>query len=239
MKRARKWLALLLAMVILLALTACGGNQPNNNFGKNNVDGDQQNESQQETFDEQKVLSQLEVNEYRTYAGPQDVAIILDGERQLVYHVKNNSNFHVKLTFKITTYNADNEVVQILHEEIEALEKGAEAVLKCTRIEEYQFCEYEIKAEEVAIKESVTDKISSDMIKTKEKMLVTVTNNSEHYINVEKYLLCFENGRMVYCHEFIASRMLGKGKSETSEWTTGFDDQYDDYKLVLQSWWLY
>ena len=176
MKKAKRLLVLLLTMVMLLAVTACGGG---NDSGDNNTNGDKQNELQ-ETFDEQMVLSQLDVTEYRTTAEKYTYASVADGERQLVYHVKNNSNFHVKLTFKITTYNAENEVGQILHEEIGALEKGTETVLKCTRMEEYQSCEYEIKVEEVAIKESVN--IPVKLVGLGEKMEDMIPFDIENYI---------------------------------------------------------
>lgn len=234
MKKARKLLALLLAAAMLLALTACGKNQADKDSDGNNVDGDRQDAVQQEMFDEQKVLSQLDVKEYRTpvdgyphYAG-----------RSLVYLVKNNSQFNVKVTFKITTYNANDEAVQIFHEKISLMANETEKVLQITDLKEYENCRYELQAEEIQRDVSAKE-IEYELIKTEEKIFLTVTNNREDINSayygstrsINAYMLCFRNGKMLDCHRFFY--YIEPSESETKEWKVNFDERYDSYKLVV------
>ncbi|MBR2320389.1 MAG: hypothetical protein IKA50_06380 [Clostridia bacterium] len=232
MKRARKLLAFVLAMVMLWVLTACGGSQPNNSLSGNKANDDKQNESQQEVFDEQKVLSQLDVKEYRTpvdgyphYAG-----------RSLVYLVKNNSQFNVKMTFKITTYNTNNEVIQIFHEELSSVAKETEKVLQITNLEEYETCRYELQVEESNKASNTHNDVEYELIKTKEKVLLTVTNNSDGDVPggrrmIHAYMLCFHDGKMLDCHSFFY--YLKETQSDTQEWNVNFDERYDSYKVVV------
>ena len=216
MKKTKKLLALVLALMLLLTPTAC----------KNKED-----DAQKEPFDAEKVLSQLKVEDHaltidETY-GPDTHSIVL--------LVENTSHFGVNMHCKLTTYDKEGYVVDMLNEEQNAVAGGTETVFFFDDIRDFSSYDYEFTVTEASEEKCIADQFDYEIDEGKDRFFVNVTNNSERKATtVLGYMLFYNGDTLVGCtrNGHMGDIDLSAGKSESAEYLKP-EDAFDSYKFVI------
>lgn len=139
-------------------------------------------------FDEETVLSKLEVTKYSCSLKYWHYAFLV---------IKNNSEFDLDISAEMKFYN-DGNLVGSRSTSQEAVEAGTETILFTMPDEAFTDIEYTLKAKEESVYECVISDLSYETTSAKKKEIVSVTNNgTEAAEYVEGYALFFEGDTLV------------------------------------------
>ena len=142
-------------------------------------------------FDEEKVLSQLEVSEY-SYKN--------DYFRFHFITIKNNSDFDLEISANVKYYNNENALVGAKSQSQVAFGKGTETVLAFMPDEEYSSTVYELSVSEEEWFECAVTDLTYESVPAQKKEIVSITNNGTQPADfVEVYALFF-NGDVLVDH---------------------------------------
>lgn len=173
-------------------------------------------------FDEEKVLSQLDVTEYSFCDGYWNYHFLV---------IKNNSDYTLEISANTKYYDVSGNLVGAKDDDEYAVGSGSEICLYFTPDEEYATSDYELSVKEDEWYESVVADLTYESIPAKEKEIVSVTNNgSEAAEFVEVYALFFNGDKPVdFNTEYFTDddSELKPGKTITEE-----IDCYEDYTSV-------
>lgn len=173
-------------------------------------------------FDEEKVLSQLEVTEYSYNTTIWQYAFMT---------IKNNSEYEIKISAAAKFYNANDELIGAESADERPVAPGAEIILYFMPDEKYARMEYELSVDEDKRYESAVFDLSYESTSAKEKEIVSVTNNgSEAADFVQCYALFFLGDQIVgYDSSYFTDDdyELKPGKTITKEF-----DCYNEYDSV-------
>ena len=232
----KKVLCFLLALICVLSLNACsssgGVSQEDYDSLKQSydelkekydalVDGvktvyQTPTEKQQEqtvqhgTFDEETVLSQLDVQKYKYSSKYWNYAFL---------SVKNNSEFDISISVSVKFYK-DGELIGAKSTQENAFEKGTEILLYFMPDEDFTEMEYEISADEEDWYECVVSDLSYETVPAKNKEIVSITNNGEY---AAEFVEC-------KCLFFLGEEVVGFG----SQYFTDDDSELKPGKTITK-----
>lgn len=174
------------------------------------------------SFDENKVLSQLEVTEY-SYSN--------DFWNYSFLVIKNNSEHTLEISAATKYYDASGNLVGAKDSSESAVGSGSEVCLYFMPDEKYATMEYELSVDEDEWYESVVDDLTYESVSAQDKEIVSVTNNGNRAAEfVEVYALFFNGSEVVgFESNYFTDddSELKPGKTITKEM-----DCYEDYTSV-------
>ncbi|MBR2724993.1 MAG: hypothetical protein IKB72_06100 [Ruminococcus sp.] len=228
-----KKLSILMAVIMFFCvyLAGCGeeGKKTSSN-GSEYMDNDEVTRS----FDANEVLSQLNVKTYEYDAG-EDIS----PNRQIYIVVENTSEFNIKLSSKLTTYNDNNAIVEVETRQIGYLEAGQKAVVYYDYLDKYSSFDYTITPEQHSANYLATSNISYDIVETENsRFFVTATNNNDFVADVWGTMFFYRNGVLTKVQRLkFGDGGIGKGVSSTNEFyvTLGSTDVNYTYEFVLEA----
>lgn len=218
----KKFLSIFMA-ILIFSVCLCGCEEEGSSSRKNS------NTEKAEVFNAEKVISQLEVTEYKY---ERDGGIYPD-ERDQYLIIKNNSNFDIFLHCKLTTFDENGTIVEVITEERDAFEHDTETVLAFRDCKEFKAMKYEFTAEEAEADICITNELSYEIVEGRDEYFITVTNDGEKdALNVYGYLFYYKNGEIVNCENdmFENSYELESKESVTQNFEK---HECDSYKFVL------
>ncbi|MFQ9515344.1 MAG: hypothetical protein ACLRZ9_05910 [Eubacterium sp.] len=236
MKKLKLTLSLLFATMLLCS---CGQSKSVSTITNTNeentyeiIDVEENNiEESITTVQESEDLSkQISVTEY-TYE-------VKDWDYTLHYLIiKNNSNKTIQVSSNSTALNSKGDIIGAADGEINALGAGCTSYIKeyfdgVTNAKKFN---YELYVEESDYYEDVINDLNVKISKTKDKIVVSCTNNgSESAEFVEGLALFFKNGKLVDSEEnYITDKdsEIKSGKTISQDFKTY--EKFDDVKFYL------
>lgn len=160
------------------------------------------------SFDEEAVLSQLEVQEYKYSTKYSDYAFL---------SIRNNSEFDVTISVSVKFYNG-GYIVGAKSAQEHAFEKGTEILLYFMPDEDFTKMEYEISVDEENWYECVVSDLSYETVSAKNKEIVSVRNNGK---NAAEFVEC-------KCLFFLGGKVVGFG----SKYFTDNDNELKPGKTI-------
>ena len=158
-------------------------------FGEDPTDTDTPDKRPTGSFDEEKVISQLEVTEYSYKSSGWYYAFLA---------IKNNSEFDISVSVDVKFYGKDGELIGAKHGEQEAFESGTEILMYFMPDEAYDKMEYELTVSEEDWYECVVSDLTYESVTAKNKEIVSVTNNGTEAAEfVEGSALFFKGDKVV------------------------------------------
>lgn len=235
----KKIAALILAVYAVFAFTACfySEEQVTLESGKTQditlpppegivIDGSTHNIVIREKFDEEKVISSLEVTEYTYKNEFWNYAFIA---------VRNNSDFTINISADAKFYDETGALVGAKSAGETTVGKGQEVLLCFMPDEDFAKMEYEISADEDKWYESAVSALSYESVKAKDKEIVSVKNNGSEAVEFSECEVLFFNGDKIvgYSSEYFTDDdfEIKPGKTITKE--LNCYDEYDSVKFFF------
>lgn len=178
-------------------------------------------------FDEDKVVSQLQVTEY---------SLKTDFWNYSFFEIKNNSEYNIEITVNVKYYNSADELIGAKNSSVSAVGSGQTILMYFMPDEDFVRTEYDISVDEDDWFESAVSDLSYEVVTAKDKEIVSVTNNGEEPADfVQVSMLFFKNGKVVdfgwtYCVDDDSE--IKPGKTITKE--IYVYEAYDSYKVYLE-----
>lgn len=151
--------------------------------------------------------------------------------------IENTSEYTLDIDASIKYYDENDNLIGADSSSIYALAKGEKGLAVLFLDSSFSRIEYEITPSIAKYYKPANDDISYDVSETSEKIIVTVTNNSDSAIDdVEGYALFFKNGEVVgYSDAYFydSDYELKAGKSITEEMDCY--DVFDSYELFISA----
>ena len=191
--------------------------------GGNRVAAEKSNVSKGDGFDAQKVLEKIEI--VKTY----DVQSY--GYTQLVLLVENKSDYDCEVGFTMDFYDASGKIVDTKDQSINAFAAHSTAAVRFSTDE--AFSKYEYKYTVTKLSDyyvCVTNQLETKVDTTKDKAIVSVTNNSQHKASVTAGVLFFNGDKLVnYGVAYVGDSdyNIQPGKTER-----GTESCFDDFTSV-------
>ena len=190
------------------------------------LDGDNDLTTNLAIFNEEMVLSQLEVTEYG-YADDDDYYAFLA--------IKNNSEFDLSLSVNVKFYSESGTLVGASNTNINAVGAGTEILLDFKPDEKYASMDYDLYVAEDENLECAVSDFSYESVSAAEKEIVTLTNNgTKPALFVEGKALFFNGTTVVgYDWDYFEDNdsELKPGRSISKELEC--EKAYDSVKLFF------
>ena len=185
-------------------------------------------EKQTDAFDSDKIVSQLEVNEYNLFG------------TYFNYHfieVINNSDFIIDIDANILYYDADNNLISAESASEELIEPGYSALLYTMPDEKWSSTDISIEATEPwDYYLPVQSDISVDVTPAKSKLVVQAKNTSDKAVEFVQIHALFFKGDKVVGHDwkyFTDSDSEIKPGKTISENLDIYSSDFDGYKYYV------
>lgn len=211
----KKFLSIIMVLIIC-SLCLCGCQS-----GGKDRDDDDNEDTRVEKFDAEKVISQLEVTEYKSSENSQ-LCLLFD----------NGSDFDISLSCTVTTYDSEGTVVEVVSNNVEYFEHATEAVLDW-HLEEYNSFKYELSVKETNSKRCMTSKLQHKITEGNGEVFITVTNTFEEDVDgASGHLLLFNGDEFIGVNYINFERDFGldAGESITESFSIS---ESETFKLVL------
>lgn len=181
----------------------------------------------QKKFDGEKALSQLDVQSY-DYQTRWSTYVFLT--------IKNNSDYNLSISADVSFYDEDGNLVGAKSDSQEAVESGYETILYFTTDDENATsieCQYSIKEENRF--ECVLSDLSYDVSETKDKVILSVTNNGNEPAEFVEASVLFFNGDSVvdFRQSYINDDNFEIKPGKTVKKEIKSHEAFDSYKIFL------
>lgn len=178
-------------------------------------------------FDEQKVLSQLQVSEY-SYG-------TVGGREWAFLVIENTSEYDLNIDVEFKTYDDAGTLLGVKNENQEAVEHGTKTVMSFLMDEAFAKTEYTMSLSEEDSWECVVSDLSFESTPAKNKEIVSVTNHGQEAAEFVKAYVLFFNGQTLVSHAnayFVGDDALLK-PGETISKEMDCYEPYDSYQIYL------
>lgn len=177
-------------------------------------------------FDEEAVLSQLEVTEYHYKTDWNNYAFLV---------VKNNSEYDLRISAAAKFMSKEDALVGADDGSEEPVQAGTETIIYVTSDTKYDHITYELEASPSEYYQGVVKDLSYETTAGKKKAIVTVTNNGEDAAEfVQGYALFFKGDKVVgFDSSYFTDddSQIKPGKSITKELSAY--TKYDNVQLYF------
>lgn len=229
----KKWISLCLIFCIfgtLLSTSGCSSeNLQDEDDRKAKIGETLTFDAGNDTFDEDKVLSQLDVTEYPPFAlgTLQEYNLVID----------NKSEVDFRLYIDWETYDASGNLLETFRDEIQAFEHGTKSVMRFQAEEPCVRVEYKLSAAPEEYFTSATSSLSYETIPSKHEIALSLTNEgNEPLPYADADILFFRGNTLVYVRssDFTVSEFpLEPG--ETLSTDISCSEKYDSYQVYPYS----
>ena len=182
--------------------------------------------SASQDFDEELVLSQLQVETLQYKSFDWNYAFLV---------IKNNSEYDISLSANVNFYDESGNLVGAKDSSASAVESGYEVLLWFMPDEDFDRMEYEITVDEETWFDCVTSQLSFDTTEAQNKIILSVTNNaSEPAEFVQGSVLFFSEDQLVGFSEAYFTddeHQIKPGKTINQEMDCY--ESFDSYRVFL------
>lgn len=205
----KKFLCLLLATMISVSLVSCSeksdkeSNSSTVNSGngggsgsvsvKADTSSNNKSEKEEGIFDDEEVLKNLTTTTYTWSKGETYYVALV---------IKNNSGMDCSLKANIIYKNAEGQNIGVDNSFVEAFEKNTEACIIVNNDEAFTSFDYTYNVEKTEYTKCLTSLVQCEVSATKNKAIVTFTNNSEYEITDGKCNVLFMLGEEAVDYEW-------------------------------------
>lgn len=154
----------------------------------------------------------------------------------VAFEITSTSDFVGALDINLILYDSDNNPIGSKKDRCDIIEKGVPALIILSNEEEYDHYDYVLTPDE-SYYEPVVSKLNSSVNETNQKLIISVTNNSEQVARfVECTVLFFKDGKPIgydFCYCIDSDDSLKPNDTQIGEITKSLDS--DSYLLFIDS----
>ncbi len=185
---------------------------------------DIKNENNESSFDENTIVKDLKVTQYKYN----------NGDTYTIFIIDNPTEYNLSINVEVKFYNKDGKLVGSKDGTINAVEKKTKTFISFSS-EDYEKLDYKLSATEEKYFECITSSLSYESVKAKNKEIVSLTNNGTHVANfVKGYALFFKDNKIVnFDYQYFSDDdgSIKPGKTITKEMNCY--DEYDSVKFYF------